>query len=81
MRRRPARPAPASPATYAATYTDAGPTDLVGAWGFNETGGSLAYDNSGNGLNAQRPNQASDDVYGVKTLLAYLKDQRLVPQP
>ena len=42
--------APASPATYTATYTAGGQTDLVGAWGFNETGGYLAYDNSGNGL-------------------------------
>src|SRR5204863_1221533 len=41
---------------------------VSGAW-LNITTGQ---DNSGNGLNAQRPNQASDDVYGVKTLLAYL---------
>ncbi|PYR64155.1 MAG: hypothetical protein DMF88_23750, partial [Acidobacteria bacterium] len=39
-----------------------------GAW-LNITTGQ---DNSGNGLNAQRPNQVSDDVYGVKTLQAYL---------
>src|SRR5205085_4202572 len=41
---------------------------VSGAW-LNITTGQ---DNSGNGLNAQRPNQVSDDVYGVKTLQAYL---------
>jgi hypothetical protein len=44
---------------------------------FNGTSGSwlnitTGQDNSGNGLNAQRPNQLSDDVYGTKTLQAYL---------
>jgi hypothetical protein len=39
-----------------------------GAW-LNITTGQ---DNSGNGLNSQRPNQVSDDVYGAKTLTAYL---------
>jgi hypothetical protein len=41
---------------------------VSGAW-LNITTGQ---DNSGNGLNAQRPNQVSDDVYGAKTILAYL---------
>jgi hypothetical protein len=44
---------------------------------YNGTSGSwlnitTGQDNSGNGLNAQRPNQVSDDVYGAKTLTAYL---------
>jgi len=39
-----------------------------GAW-LNITTGQ---DNSGNGLNNQRPNKVSDDVYGAKTVLAYL---------
>src|SRR5258706_16414770 len=33
---------------------------------------TTGQDNSGNGLNAQRPNKVSDDVYGAKTLAAYL---------
>jgi len=33
---------------------------------------TTGQDNSGNGLNAQRPNQMSDDVYGAKTAVAYL---------
>ena len=37
---------------------------MSGAW-LNITTGQ---DNSGNGLNAQRPNQVSDDVYGAKTI-------------
>jgi hypothetical protein len=41
---------------------------VSGAW-LNITTGQ---DNSGNGLNAQRPNQVSDDVYGAKTIQAYL---------
>jgi hypothetical protein len=39
-----------------------------GAW-LNITTGQ---DNSGNGINSQRPNQVSDDVYGAKTLQTYL---------
>jgi len=39
-----------------------------GSW-LNITTGQ---DNSGNGINSQRPNQVSDDVYGVKTLQTYL---------
>jgi hypothetical protein len=41
---------------------------VSGSW-LNITTGQ---DNSGNGLNAQRPNQVSEDVYGDKTLTAYL---------
>ena len=41
---------------------------VSGSW-LNITTGQ---DNSGNGLNAQRPNQVSDDVYGAKTLANYL---------
>jgi len=33
---------------------------------------TTGQDNSGNGLNNQRPNKVSDDVYGVKTVAAYL---------
>jgi hypothetical protein len=33
---------------------------------------TTGQDNSGNGLNAQRPNQLSDDVYGARTVTAYL---------
>ena len=33
---------------------------------------TTGQDNSGNGLNAQRPNQVSDDVYGARTVTAYL---------
>ena len=33
---------------------------------------TTGQDNSGNGLNNQRPNKISDDVYGAKTVLAYL---------
>jgi hypothetical protein len=41
---------------------------VSGAW-LNITTGQ---DNSGNGINSQRPNQVSDDVYGAKTLVSYL---------
>jgi hypothetical protein len=41
---------------------------VSGSW-LNITTGQ---DNSGNGLNAQRPNQVSDDVYGAKTVVNYL---------
>jgi hypothetical protein len=43
-------------------------TAASGPW-LNITTGQ---DNSGNGINSQRPNQVSDDVYGAKTLAAYL---------
>jgi hypothetical protein len=33
---------------------------------------TTGQDNSGNGLNNQRPNRISDDVYGAKTVQAYL---------
>jgi hypothetical protein len=33
---------------------------------------TTGQDNSGNGLNSQRPNKVSDDVYGAKTVGAYL---------
>ncbi len=39
-----------------------------GSW-LNITTGQ---DNSGNGINSQRPNQVSDDVYGAKTLQTFL---------
>jgi hypothetical protein len=47
---------------------------VSGSW-LNITTGQ---DNSGNGLNAQRPNQVSDDVYGAKTLTAYLNKAAFV---
>jgi hypothetical protein len=49
---------------------------VSGSW-LNITTGQ---DNSGNGLNAQRPNQVSEDVYGAKTLTAYL-DKAAFAQP
>ena len=39
----------ASPVTYTATYTATGPSNLVGAWGFDEPSGTTAIDSSGSG--------------------------------
>jgi glucose/arabinose dehydrogenase/PKD repeat protein len=46
--------APATPATYTATYaaTPAAPVGLAGAWGFNAGAGTSAADSSGNGNTA-----------------------------